>query len=374
LWNHHLRIPEEIGEKLMSKTIVPFGPQHPVFPEPLHFKLTVEDEIITEVFPALGFVHRGLEGLAIRQDFQQMIQVVERVCGICSMIHAMCYCQGIEELMKVEIPPRAKMLRTIWSELHRMQSHLLWLGLFADSFGFESLFMQFWKIRERVLDMNEATTGNRVIVSVNVIGGVRRDLDDQQLKWILSNLLWVEEEMGRLETTLLSDYTVKKRTVGKGVLVKEKAFELGAAGPTARASGLSQDMRMLGYAAFDELDFEPVVETDGDCFARSKVRFKEVLQSINLIRQAIAQIPQGEIRVKVKGKPQGETFVRVEQPRGELFYYIKANGSKHLERLRIRTPTFANIPALLNILPGMWLSDVPVVVLSIDPCISCTER
>ena len=276
--------------------------------------------------------------------------------------------------MGVEVPPRAKMLRIIWSELHRMQSHLLWLGLFADSFGFESLFMQFWKIREKVLDINEATTGNRVIISVNAIGGLRRDLDAEQMKWMLSNLSWIEDEMARLEGTLLSDYTVKKRTVGKGVLPKEKAFELGAVGPTARASGIAQDMRMLGYSAFDRLDFEPVVEKDGDCYARSKVRFREVRQSIGLIRQAISKMPEGEIRAKARGRPAGETFSRIEQPRGELFYYIKADGSKNLVRLRIRTPTFANIPALLGMLPGMFLSDVPVVVLSIDPCISCTER
>jgi ech hydrogenase subunit E len=358
----------------MLKTIIPFGPQHPVFPEPLHLKLTVEDEIITEVFPALGFVHRGLEQLVDIRDFQQMIQVVERVCGICSMIHAMCYCQGIEELMGVEVPPRAKMLRIIWSELHRMQSHLLWLGLFADSFGFESLFMQFWKIREKLLDLNEATTGNRVIIAVNVVGGVRRDLNPQQMQWILSNLCWIEDEIRRLEATLLADYTIKERTVGKGVLTKQRAFELGAVGPTARASGIAQDMRMLGYSAFGQLDFEPVVETDGDCYARSKVRFREVLQSIGLIRQALSKISGGEIRIKLRGRPAGETVSRIEQPRGELFYYIKANGTKNLDRLRIRTPTFANLPALLGILPGMWLSDVPVVVLSIDPCISCTER
>ena len=358
----------------MQKTIIPFGPQHPVLPEPLHLKLTVEDEVITEVIPALGFVHRGLEMLANIRDFHQIIQVVERVCGICSMIHAMCYCQGIEEMMGIEVPLRAKVLRIIWSELSRIQSHLLWLGLFADSFGFESLFMQFWKIREKILDINEATTGNRVIVSVNVIGGVRRDLNSEQMRWILAGLSWVEDEIGRLETTLLSDYTVKKRTVGKGVLPKEKAYELGAVGPTARASGIAQDMRLLGYSALNQFDFEPVVETDGDCYARSRIRFREVLQSVNLIRQAKSIIPEGETRIKVQGRPEGETFSRVEQPRGELFYYIKANGTKTLKRLRIRTPTFANIPALITMLPGMWLSDVPVIVLSIDPCISCTER
>ena len=324
--------------------------------------------------PSLGFVHRGLEKLADIRDFHQMIQVVERVCGICSVIHALCYCQAIEELMEIEVPPRAKYLRVIWSELHRMHSHLLWLGLFADALGFENLFMQFWRIREKIMDINEATGGNRVIVSVVVIGGVRRDLDADQIRWILSYLDTVEKELKRLEDTLLNDYTVKKRTVGKGNLTAQQAFELGAAGPTLRGSGVAQDIRQTGYAAYSDLDFEPVVETGGDSYARTKVRFGETLASVELIRRAIAKLPDGEIRVKVKGKPQGETVMRVEQPRGELLYYIKASGEKNLDRLRIRTPTFANIPPLLTMLPGMWLSDVPVITLSIDPCISCTER
>lgn len=358
----------------MRRTVIPIGPQHPVLPEPVHLKISVEDEVIKEVVPALGFVHRGLELLAHSRDFNQIVQVVERVCGICSMMHAMCYAQGIEELMEVEVPPRAKYLRVIWSELHRIHSHLLWLGLFADSFGFESLFMQFWRIREKILDIQEVTTGNRVIVAVNLVGGVTRDLDPGQMRWIVTELADVEKEIRRLENTILSDYTVKKRTVGKGVLSGEDAVALGAVGPTLRASGISQDMRLLKYAALGDLDFEPVIETDGDSWARGKVRFREAIASIDLVRQAIGKIPQGEIRAKVKGVPEGEAYSRVEQPRGEVFYYIKANGTKNLERLRIRTPTFANIPALLTLLPGMYLSDVPVIVLSIDPCISCTER
>jgi ech hydrogenase subunit E len=360
----------------MRKTVIPFGPQHPVLPEPIHLKLTIEDERIVEAIPNLGYVHRGLERLADVRDFQQMIQVVERVCGICSMIHAHCYCMGVEELMGVEAPPRAQYLRVIWSELHRIQSHLLWLGLFADSFGFESLFMQFWRVREKIMDISEATTGNRVIVSVNVIGGVRRNLDPEQIRWLLDRLEWVEDELQRLETTMLEDYTVKKRTVEKGVLTREQAHELGAVGPVLRGCGVAQDARLTGYAAYGELHFEPVVETGGDCYARSKVRFRETLASVDLIRRAVNRLPEGEVRTKIKGtgNPQGETVVRVEQPRGELLYYLKGSGEKSLDRVRIRTPTFANIPPLLVMLPGHFLSDVPVVTLSIDPCISCTER
>lgn len=358
----------------MARTILPFGPQHPVLPEPLHLKLVLEDEIVIEAVPALGFVHRGLEKLCEIRDFHQMIQVVERVCGICSCLHALNYCQAIEKMMGVEVPPRADYLRTIWGELHRCHSHLLWIGLFADAFGFESLFMQFWRIRERFMDIMEATCGNRVIVSVNVVGGVRRDLTPEQCSWMLEELAVAEKELKALQSTILDDYTVCARTKGKGVLTKEQAYQLGAAGPTLRGSGWAQDARQLGYAAFREIEFEPVVEPDGDSWSRSSVRFKETLQSIDLVRQCIARMPQGEINVKVKDNPEGEIVDRVEQPRGELMYYIKAVGSKNLDRVRIRTPTFANIPPLLAMLPGIELADVPVVVLSIDPCISCTER
>ncbi len=358
----------------MSKTIIPFGPQHPVLPEPIHLSLTVEDEIVKEAVPAFGYVHRGLEKLAEKRDYHQMIQVVERVCGICSMIHAMCYCEGLETLMNVEVPRRARFLRVIWSELHRIHSHLLWLGLYADAFGFESVFMQFWKIRERIMDINESTAGNRVIVSVNQVGGVRRDLSPSQCEWILKEITAVEKETRALESTMLNNYTVKKRTVGKGVLTREAAYELGAAGPVLRGSGIAQDLRQLKYEAFDELDFEPVVETTGDAYARGVVRFRETFQSVDIIRQAISRLPKGDTFVKVKGKPEGEVVQRVEQPRGECLYYIKANNTKFLDRLRIRTPTFANIPALAAMLPGMELADVPVLILSIDPCISCTER
>jgi ech hydrogenase subunit E len=343
-------------------------------PEPIHLSLVLEDEIVREAIPKLGYVHRGLERMAEIRDHTQMIQIVERVCGICSVLHAMCYCQGIEELMQVEVPDRAKFLRVVWAEMHRVHSHLLWLGLFADAFGFESLFMQCWRVRERIMDLQEATSGNRVIVSVNQVGGVKRDIDAATQKWILDTLKSVEKDVQQLKAVIMDDYTVKRRTVGVGVLTREKAFELGAAGPMLRASGVAQDMRMLGYAAYSQLDFTPVVETDGDSYARTVCRFNEIFQGIDLIRQAFAKLPEGELAVKVKGMPEGEVVSRVEQPRGECLYYLKATGRKYLDRLRIRTPTFANIAPLLELLPGCELADVPVLILTIDPCISCTER
>jgi ech hydrogenase subunit E len=203
---------------------------------------------------------------------------------------------------------------------------------------------------------------------------VRRDLEDDQCRRLLTVLIEAEEEIKRLTRVILRDPTVWKRTRGKGILGPDLARELGCVGPMLRGSGIPEDMRLLGYAAYGELRFEPMVEKDGDCYARCAVRFRETLQSIDLVRQALAAMPNGEVRVKVKGWPEGEVVARAEQPRGECLYYIKASGGKLLDRLRIRTPTFANLPALLAMLPGLELADVPVVLSSIDPCISCTER
>ncbi len=357
-----------------KRTVIPFGPQHPVLPEPIHLDLVLEDETVVEAIPRIGYIHRGLEKLVEKKDFLQYTYVAERICGICSFMHGMGYCMTIESIMNVEIPERAKFLRTIWAELSRMHSHTLWLGLLADAFGFESLFMQSWKIREQILDIFEETTGGRVIFSVCDVGGVRKDISAETLTKIVGILNSVEKDLKGITEVFLNDASVKSRTRGVGVLTKEQAYDLGTAGPMARASGVEIDMRCQGYAAYGMLDFKPIVETAGDSYARTSVRIREIFQSIDLIRQCVKLIPEGEIKVKVTGNPSGEYFTRVEQPRGEVVYYAKANGSKFLDRLRVRTPTFANVPALLETLKGCALADVPILVLTIDPCISCTER
>jgi ech hydrogenase subunit E len=357
-----------------TRTIIPFGPQHPVLPEPIHIDLIVEDEKVVEAVPSIGFIHRGLERLVEKKDYIEYVYVAERICGICSFIHGQTYCQGIEEIMKIEIPTRAKYLRTIWGELSRIHSHLLWLGLMADGFGFESLFMHSWRVREQVLDLIEATTGGRVIFGSCKVGGARRDIPAEQMTWLLAELKKIEKEMKLIVDIFLNDNSVKHRLCGVGVISKADAISLGAVGPTLRGSGVADDMRLLKYAAFGELDFQPISRPDGDSYGRCAVRCEELFQSVDLIRQAAAKMPAGEIAVKVTGNPDGEFFSRVEQPRGEVVYYIKGNGTKNLTRFRARTPTFANVPPLVKMLAGCELADVPVLVLTIDPCISCTER
>ena len=357
-----------------KQSIIPFGPQHPVLPEPIHLDLVIEDEKIVEAIPSIGFVHRGLEGLVKKKDFNEMTYIVERTCGICSFMHGMGYCEAVENVMNVEVPDRGRYLRTIWAEMSRIHSHLLWLGLLADAFGFESLFYQCWRMREKVLDIFEITTGGRCIFSVNKIGGVLKDIDAEMLNTMLEVFEEMEAELKTIRKTFLFDYTVESRLKGVGILTKEQAHNLGAAGPFARASGINMDMRTRGYGAYADLDFEPITSDIGDSFARCDVRIREIFQAIDLIRQMIGKMPSGEISAIVKGNPSGEYFMRVEQPRGEAIYYVKANGTKFLDRMRVRTPTFANLPGMLETLKGADLADVPLLILTIDPCISCTER
>lgn len=357
------------------RSTIPFGPQHPVLPESIQLHLVMENEKIIQALPAVGYIHRGLEKIAEKKDYIQDVYLAERICGICSFIHSQNYCQGIEELMKVQVPDRAKYLRVVWAEVHRLHSHLLILGLLADAFGFENLFMRLWKVREQTLNIMEKTTGNRVILGVCAIGGVKRDITPALADDILRELDSIEHQLVELCDSLLKDYSVKQRLVGVGVLPKEKAYELGAVGPVARASGVHMDQREKGYAAYGDLNFKISMEEAGDCYARTVVRVKELYTSLDLVRQALKRMPQGPISVPVKGTPPAdEVLARIEQPRGELNFYIRGNGTRNLERFRVRTPTFANLPALLHQLTGCELADVPVIAICIDPCISCTER
>lgn len=360
-----------------NKTIIPFGPQHPVLPEPVHLDLVLEDETVVQAIPQIGFIHRGLEKLVQKRDFQQFVYIAERICGICAFGHSLGYSQTIEALMDIEVPPRAEYLRVIWHELSRIHSHLLWLGLAADGFGYEALFMHCWRLRERVLDIFESTTGGRVIFSSCNVGGVKNDISNSELKGIVAVLDGLRAEYTELMNTFLYDNSVRSRLVGVGVLTKQQAFDLSCVGPTGRASGLPYDIRSIGRGGYGELAaFEPVVSEAGDCFGRAEVRAKEVIQSIDIIKELVAKIPDGEIAVPVKGSPAAgsEIVSRLEQPRGECYYYAAGNGTKYLERFRVRTPTSINIPGMVTALAGCQLADVPMIVLSIDPCISCTER
>ena len=360
----------------MTTTVVPFGPQHPVLAEPIQLQLTLEDEVVRDALLGLGYVHRGIEAETERRSFEKDLALLERVCGICSVAHGVAYAQAVEALAEVEIPRRARLLRVLFFELTRLHSHLLWLGLAGDAIGFEALFQTCWRVREGILDLFAATAGNRVIISTTAVGGSRVDLPAAKESLVRDALDAAERGLGEIAPFVFGNEGVAERLAGVATLTHEDALALGAVGPVARASGVATDVRLSGYAAYDELEFEPIVLTGGDILARVVVRWQEMVQSISLCRQALDRLRglPGPIRVHLPPVLRGEATSRVEAPRGELFYYIAADGERHPTRVRVRAPTYANLPVVLHLLPGAQMAAVPITLLSIDPCLSCTER
>ena len=232
----------------------PFGPQHPVLAEPIQLELTLEDEIVLDVVPGLGYVHRGIEAETERRPYAEDLPLLERVCGICSVAHAVAYAQAVETLAEVEVPRRARLLRLFWFELTRIHSHLLWLGLAGDAIGLEALFQSCWRVREQVLDLFTLTAGNRVILGVVELGGVRHDLPDDIQPVVRAGLDSVERGIADIRPLALDNDAVARRLSGVGTISHEDAVELGLVGPTVRASGVAIDVRTSSYGAYDELD------------------------------------------------------------------------------------------------------------------------
>ena len=272
-----------------KRSVIPYGPQHPVLPEPIHLDLVIEDEKIIEAIPSIGFIHRGLESLVEKKDFNEMTYVVERTCGICSFMHGMGYCESVEHIMHVEVPDRGKFLRTIWCEMSRMHSHLLWLGLLADAFGFESLFYQCWRMREKILDLFELTTGGRCIFSVNKIGGVLKDIDEEMMSTILGVMDEMEQDMKAIIKTFLSDYTVESRLKGVGVLTKQQATHRSRVGPLCQSQRHCHGHEKTRLRRLSSHRFRAHYQRYRGQLRRCDVRIHEVLQSIDIIRQAAAR-------------------------------------------------------------------------------------
>lgn len=359
------------------KTIrIPFGPQHPALEESINFTFEIEEERVVDVKPRLGYIHRGIEKLAESRTYLQDVYLVERICGICSFAHVSCYTQAVEELLNVKIPERAQFIRTVIAEMERIQNHHLWLGLIAEAMGFRTLFMYAWRDRESMLEILEMISGKRVNYGIGTIGGVRRDISTDLMSRIEEKLKYLEERAKYYRRVCRKEQTILKRTAGVGILNPRDALDLCAVGPTIRASGISRDIRAEEpYAAYDEIPFNVVTYEGCDVLSRLLVRVDEILESIEIVRYALSNLPEGDIRVNVPRKvPRGEVVSRVEAPRGENLHYLRSDGSDKPARLKVRAPTLANLPSLCRMLKNVNVADIPVVISGIDPCIACMER
>jgi NADH-quinone oxidoreductase subunit D len=361
----------------MPEVVVSIGPQHPALKEPVNFKIIADGEKIVRLELDLSYNHRGIEKAAEQRNFIRVLPLLERVCGICSHSHATVFAKGIEEIMQLEIPPRAQYIRTIIAELERMHSHLLWLGVAAHEIGFNTLFMWTWRDREAVQDTLEEMSGNRVHYGMNEIGGVRKDLTPDQVEAALSRLPFLEERIRKYVDMVNSEETMLIRFRGIGRMSKEEALKYGAVGPTARASGVDYDVRRDDpYLAYADVPWNVVTDTLGDVYGRTRVRIGELWESTQIVRYCLENIPTGPVRVDnaPKNAPKGEIFSRYEAPRGELAHFIRTNGTDKVERVDIRTPTLANWTSVAIGLVNQNIADIPVIVAAIDPCLSCTSR
>ncbi len=362
---------------MKDKTIIPIGPFHPLQEEPEFFELVVEGEKVVDINVHLGYNHRGIEKIAESKTFDQMVFLVERICGICSTSHPIANCNAVEEIAGIEIPERAKYIRSIIGEMERLHSHLLWLGLAGHFIGYNTLWMWAWKYREPILELFEAVTGNRNHYAMMKPGGVLRDIKEEHIAPLLKGLDEAEKKIGMLTKAALDDPVLTARLKGVGVLSKEDAIAYAAVGPTARASGVDIDVRRdEPYAAYGLVDWQVITQEGGDVLAKTVVRLLECFESMKIIRQCLERLRKvkGEIAVKVKEIPPGEGIGHHEAPRGETFHYVRSDGSNTPVRLKVRAPTYVNLPTCKVTVPGQSVADATLILASIDPCYCCTER
>jgi membrane-bound hydrogenase subunit alpha len=297
---------------------------------------------------------------------------------------------AVEHAAGITPPPRADYIRVITAEMERIHSHLLWAGVAAHEIGFDTIFYLAWRVREEVMDLIEYVTGNRVTKAMFQIGGVRRDVTEEQLPRIRQSLDYYKSLYDKLGRVFLDDKTIQMRTRNVGILKKQDALKLLAVGPSARASGVPKDVRQdQPYAAYADLDIKAITPdmvtgtVVGDVYDRIIVRLLEVKQAIEIIEQCLEKMPPGPILAQPKTavllktltQAEGEGIGRAEAPRGEVFHYVRMEaGQDTLATWKVRAPTYVNLMSVPTILNGMQIADVPITFASLDPCMSCTNR
>ncbi|MBP1599014.1 MAG: NADH-ubiquinone oxidoreductase [Acidobacteria bacterium] len=369
-----LREPKE-HEK--QATVLSIGPFFPTLEEQAYFRLYVEGEQIVGSDYRGFYAHRGIEKLTETVlDYNQVPFMAERICGICGFVHSATYCMAVEQAAEIEVPGRAKYIRSIMLELERIHSHLLWLGLAVHYLGFDTVLMQTWRIREPLMWLTEQITGNRKTYGMNLVGGVRRDIDAETAGKILTTLDKIESEARELVAAAVEDNSIKMRLEKVGSLSKEDARKICVVGPTARASGIAIDTRKdHPYLAYPDLDFKIAVQEGCDIWARTLVRAEEVFTSIALIRQMVEKIPAGELMADYGPiPPWREGIAASEAPRGECCHYVITGPDNRPYRWRVRASTYPQLQSIPKMLDNMSVADFPIIVGSIDPCFSCTER
>ncbi|ETA67251.1 MAG: dehydrogenase subunit [Methanolobus sp.] len=367
-----------------SEMIVHLGPQHPMMPGPFRLNAKLRGETVVDSEVEMGWIHKGIEKILENKTYLQGITIVDRICYLAAMTNEEAYVGCVEKLAGIEVPERAQYIRVIMEELSRLQSHLLGMGEYASFVGFVSMFMYTIRDREDVMSLIDSVTGARVTHSFLRYGGVKDDLPDgfkDDVKYVFGNL---SKAIDNYEELYRTDAIYKARTKGIGVLTADVAKDLGVSGPPLRATGVAFDIRKdEPYLVYKDLDFKVCTETDGDVFARIQVRLDEMRESMHIIEQCLDQIPSGPIfpentpygkRSPIMRVPAGEVFHRVEDPRGEMGFYMVSDGSDKPYRVKIRGPVYPTLQTLPPLLKGVPVADIVAIAGSMDTCTSEVDR
>jgi NADH-quinone oxidoreductase subunit D/NADH-quinone oxidoreductase subunit C/D len=358
--------------------VVNMGPQHPSTHGVLRLVVSLKGEIVRSLQPHLGYVHRGIEKMCERITYPQIIHLTDRMDYLSAHINNEAVCLTVEKALEMEIPDRIKVIRTIMSELTRIQSHQLWWASFGMDLGGLTCFFYGLRDREKILDIFEETCGGRMLVSYNCPGGVMYDIHPNFQKRVKDFIKYFRKILPEYDQLLTGNVIFHERSKGIGKLTLEDAISYGITGPTARASGFSCDVRKHEpYSAYDRIKFKEILFTGGDTYYRYVARIEEMWESMNIIEQLIDNIPEGPYAVKMKPVirlPEGEYYQRVETARGELGVYIISDGNKSPYRIKFRSPNFVNLSVLNLLAKGFKIADLVAIGGSLDLVIPDIDR
>jgi NADH-quinone oxidoreductase subunit D len=364
---------EEAGEMVIN-----VGPQHPATHGVLHLVITLQGETIKKIEPHLGYIHRSIEKMCESLSYRQFIYVTSRMDYLSAHInnHACAMC--VEKGLQIEIPPRAQVIRVLMGELTRIASHELWWGALAMDVGAFTPFFYAFRERETINDIMEETCGARLTMNYMVPGGVMYDLHPNFQQRVKDFIKLFNSKIDEYDDLVTGNIIFQNRTKGIGVISKEDAISFGCTGPVGRGSGVHCDIRKLyPYEVYDKVQFEEIIETAGDSFARYMVRIREMRQSIRIIEQLIDNIPEGDFQAKTKAVlklPKGEFYSRAETARGELGVYIVSEGGTTPYRIKFRSPGFSNLSALDHMVRGSKIGDLMATMGTLDLVIPDIDR
>jgi len=359
--------------------ILNIGPQHPSTHGVFRMRVTLDGEVVVDVEPVIGYLHRGIEKLGETRTYTQIIPLTDRLDYVASMTNNFAYVLAVEKLASIEVPERAEYLRIIMAEMMRIANHLMAIGFFLNDLGaMMTPVLYMWREREKLLDLFEMVCGQRLTYNYMRIGGVSHDIPEEflpALKRFVAEMPGFIDEYDRL---LSQNEVLLARTKGVGILPKDTAINTAASGPVLRASDVKWDIRRADpYSIYDRFDFEIPVGTVGDCYDRYWVRMQEMRQSVRILEQAIAQLPEGEACAKVPQllrPPVGEVYGHIEAPKGELGFHLVSDNSIAPYRFHIRAPTLINMTALKDMAIGWKVADLIIIFGSIDVCLGEIDR